>query len=286
MSATEQQLLLPVTSPDITEAVRGVEPSSDGLVNVWIRYDSEAADFVRAHEAAIFPEVPDLLNDQVEQQCMFSAIVDVAEERVLHASRMSGPLIRKGNGGDATGSGFVIIDELIAENDSFTVEAFFDRYDEQTRNLSFSIETNFRIGERRTLASGARVAHLGYLALFRLVERVRPRGATTLIFGGFNDATVRSLNALAIDVAPLSGIPEQRPSDTVYRPSVIPSTDETSVIFEALESVALPEAYVGDPDWAREVLAMPPVGVQIGAQIGAQIGVQRSGSQGVPAQQG
>jgi len=262
MNGARHDLLLPTSHAEITEAVRGVEPSSDGLVNVWIRYDSAAADFVRAHEAAIFPEVPDLLSDEVERQCMFSAIVDVADERVLHASRMSGPRIRAGNGGGAARSGFVIIDELLDEHDSFTVDDFFARYDEQTRNLSFSIETNFRIGERRSLASGARVAHLGYLALFRLVERVRPRGATTLIFGGFNDVTVRSLNALDIAVAPLSGIPHQGPSDTVYRPSVIPSTDETSVIFETLESVALPEAWVGDAAWARDVLAWPQIGAQ------------------------
>lgn len=262
MSGGRRDVLLPVSHPAISDAVRGVEPSSDGLVNVWIKYDSPAADFVRAHEAAIFPEVPDLLNDEVEQQCMFSAIVDVTDDRVLHASRMSGPRIRKGNGATRSHSGFVIIDELIAENESFTVDDFFRRYDEQTRDLSFSIETNFRIGERRRLTSGARVAHLGYLALFRLVERVRPRGATTLIFGGFNDVTVRSLNALDIAVAPLSGIPHQGPSDTVYRPSVIPSTDDTSVIFEALESVALPEAWVGDAGWAHEVLAMPQIGAQ------------------------
>jgi hypothetical protein len=262
MTGARQDFLLPTSHAEITEAVRGVEPSSDGLVNVWIRYDSPAADFVRAHEAAIFPEVPDLLNDEVEQQCMFSAIIDVNDQRVLHASRMSGPRIRRGNGATRSNSGFVIIDELIAEHESFTVENFFRRYDERTRDLSFSIETNFRIGERRSLASGARVAHLGYLALFRLVERVRPRGATTLIFGGFNDVTVRSLNALDIAVAPLSGIPQQGPSDTVYRPSVIPSTDETSVIFEALESVALPEVWVGDAAWAHEVLAMPQIGAQ------------------------
>lgn len=263
MTATR---LLPTQSPTIAEAARRVEPSSDGLVNVWLRYDSPAADFVRAHEAAIFPEVPDLLNDRVERQCMFSAIVDVADGQVLHASRMSGPLIRRGNGGPPAGSGFVIIDELI-EDGLFTVEDFFRRYDEPTRHLSFSIETNFRIGERRTLASGVRVAHLGYLALFRLVERVRPRGATTLIFGGFNDVTVKSLNALDIAVAPLAGIPEQRSSDTVYRPSVIPSTDETGVIFEALESVALPEAWVGDAAWAREVLALPQIGAQRTARV-------------------
>jgi hypothetical protein len=255
--------LLSADCPAITEAVRHVEPSTDGLVNVWLKYDTPAADFVRTHEAAIFPEVPELLNDQVEQQCMFSAIVDVRDNRVLHASRMSGPLIRRANGGVTDGSGFVIIDELIAESDSFTVADFFRRYDQSTRELSFSIETNFRIGERRSLASGVRVAHLGYLALFRLVERVRPRGATTLIFGGFNDVTVRSLNALDIAVQPLSGLPEQRsPSSDVYRPSVIPSTDETSVIFEALEPIALPEAWVGDADWAREVLALPQIGAQ------------------------
>ena len=278
MTDVKQELLLPATSPAITEAVRGVEPSTDGLVNVWIRYDSPAADFVRAHEAAVFPEVPDLLNDQVEQQCMFSAIVDVAEERVLHASRMSGPLIRKGNGGVPAGSGFVIIDELIADSPSYTVTDFFRRYDRSTRELSFSIETNFRIGERRLLPSGVRVAHLGYLALFRLVERVRPRGATTLIFGGFNDVTVRSLNALDIAVQPLSGLPEQRGPHDVYRPSVIPSTDDTGVIFEALESIALPEAWVGDDAWAREVL-------KLGS---SRIGAQRKGrrASGTPARLG
>lgn len=262
MAGVRPEVLLPTSHPAITAAGQGVEPSADGLVNVWIKYDSAAADFVRAHEAATFPEVPGLLNDGVEQQCMFSAIVDVADDRVLHASRMSGPRIRRGNGGAVARSGFVIIDELIDEHEAFTVEEFFRRHDERTRDLSFSIETNFRIGERRTLASGARVAHLGYLALFRLVERVRPRGATTLIFGGFNDVTVRSLNALDIAVAPLGGIPQQPSSDTVYRPSVIPSTDETSVIFEALEPVALPEAWVGDAAWAREVLALPQIGAQ------------------------
>jgi hypothetical protein len=278
MTDVKEVLALPAISPAITEAARSVQPSSDGLVNVWIKYDSPAADFVRAHEAAIFPEVPDLLNDQVEQQCMFSAIVDVADDRVLHASRMSGPLIRKGNGGVPTGSGFVIIDELIAESTSFTVEDFFRRYDRSTRDLSFSIETNFRIGERRLLPSGVRVAHLGYLALFRLVERVRPRGATTLIFGGFNDVTVRSLNALDIAVQPLSGLPEQRGPHDVYRPSVIPSTDDTSVIFEALESIALPEAWVGDEGWADEVLKLgsPRIGAQRRGRSAPQTSARRA----------
>ena len=116
MSGVRQELRPTASCPAITEAVRGITPSTDGLVNVWIKYDSPAADFVRAHEAAIFPEVTELLNDEVEQQCMFSAIVDVADERVLHASRMSGPLIRRGNGDGPSGSGFVIIDELVAED--------------------------------------------------------------------------------------------------------------------------------------------------------------------------
>ena len=255
----------------LAAAAREVRPSIDGLAAVWVKHDDPAADAVRAEEALVFPEVPELLTAEVEHQCMFVVIVDTQSGEVLHALRVSGPFIRHANGGTAQGSGFVIIDELIAESDSFTIADFQDRYDEATLAVSLSVETNFRIGERRELLSGARVAHLGYLAVFRLVERLRPDGGEALVFGAQNDATVRSLAALGLPAKPVRGLPEQRSdSDDVYRPKVISVTDATRAVFEALDPIALPETWLGDATWARAALGLES------SRLPEQIAAQRS----------
>jgi hypothetical protein len=247
----------------IVETARQVQPSSDGLAAVWLEHDAPAADYLRAEEARVFPEVPGLLTTEVEEQCMFLAIVDTEAGRVLHATRFSAPSIRRASGAADSGSGFVLVDELIEESDTFTVEVFKSRYDGPTLERSFAIETNFRIGEKVTLRSGVRVAHLGYLALFRLVERHRPRGAESFVFGAQNEVAVRSVSALGIPAHPLSGFPAQRNDpERVYRPMVFSVTDATRAVFDALESIALPETWVAAPEWARDVLALPQVVAQ------------------------
>ena len=247
----------------IVEAARRVEPSSDGLAAVWLEHDAPAAEYLRAEEALVFPEVPELLTTEVEEQCMFLGIVDTEAGRVLHGTRFSAPSIRRASGAPARGSGFVLVDELIEESDTFTVDVFRSRYDEETLERSFSIETNFRIGEKVRLRSGARVAHLGYLALFRLVERLRPSGTESLVFGAQNEVAVRSVSALGIPAHPLSGFPAQRNDpDRVYRPMVFSVTDATRAVFDALESVALPETWLGDAAWAGDVLALRQIGAQ------------------------
>lgn len=185
-------------------AVKQAEPEPN-LYVTWIGPNNRYADAVRTLEAAQFPEVPDLVNDDIEQRSLFMAIVDTrdGEDRIVHAARLSGLSLDEGEDGmrvaGSETTGFIIIDELIRDGKLTEEEfvAFCESRDIEPADC-ISVETNFRIGDKVPGMSGLRVSDVGYTAFFNKVQEKGHSPETTTVFASINEATRRSLGAIGI----------------------------------------------------------------------------------------
>ena len=174
----------------------GINPP--GLVPVWIDAKCKAADFVRTHEAKLFPEVTGL-SDKVDDRTIFLAVVDTRGERqsITHGLTLNTPEKHSDNFDAKTG--FYTIDNLI-DRGNFSADEFRKYYESKGVDLSqtLSIETNFRIKEKTMRWNGVKSADVAYLAVFQLFMKSEPELHKSGIFATINEQQKKSLERLGL----------------------------------------------------------------------------------------
>lgn len=235
---------------ELLRAVDACHPDP-GVVAVWLEHDSPHAGLVRALEADVFPEVPELMVP-FEDQCFFLALVDTRAHlrRVAHAFRLSSR--RPGTPPDGDRVGIVLIDELIASGQGLALDDVRRHFAGAGTDLDkcISVETNFRVGGKvkREVGEALPVSQLGYLALFRALERFGVTGAEGAVFAHLNKVAVVSLKMVGVEYVPFAGRDDIRTPtigdvgfDPNYRPVTMPTTPKNVRVFGELMAFAAPE---------------------------------------------
>lgn len=188
---------------------------SDGIVSLWIDPAHQFADFVRTHEASYFPEVADVTNED-ESNTVFIALIDTREgvKRVVHGVTVMFPrFMQEGlsvaenadlNGVETTG--FYTIDSLI-DRGNFTADEFAQYYTDKGVDLAqcFSVETNFRIGERPELIDGLKPADVVYISLFERIMKKKPPVGQVTMFATVNRSQIQSFERAGLQYEPIMG---------------------------------------------------------------------------------
>lgn len=220
---------------ELVGAIKDLHSEPD-VYAAWIGPDHRFADAIRTLEARQFPEVPELVNDTIENRSLFMALVDTRdnEDRIVHCTRLSGLSLQNDSNMQSesadTSAGFVVIDEAI--RDGQITSEVFESFCEQmgiNREHSISVETNFRVGDRVPPREGLRISDIGYVTFFRKILEKGGQVGEAGVFASINAATRKSIGSLGLSVLPLPV--EQKPikngdSDS-YDLVVFPTSPET-----------------------------------------------------------
>ena len=223
---------------ELVSAIK-TEYSTPDVYAAWIAPDHRFADAIRTLEARQFPEMPDLVNENVEKRSIFMVLVDTREDedRIIHCTRLSGLTTPSGSQEtDAESSGFIVIDEAIGKNE-LTLEDFhtFCERNELDVKSSISVETNFRVGEKVPERDGLRISDIGYVTFFRKILEKGGEVDHAGVFASINVGTRKSLGAIGVKsiLIPVE-TSTQRAEDEAYELVAIPASAETSRILTEL----------------------------------------------------
>lgn len=240
---------------EIVSAAR--ERYGRGVTAVWIRPDSVHANTMRTIEAGIFPEMPNIMADY-ETQSAFLAVVDTrksaGEGRLIRGTRITSPKFVSGSEDDLdAGLKTAMVDGIVASG-QLTAEEIKSFYSEGDVDLtsSFSVESNFRIGERAKRVRGVPLAHLAYLALVKYgLSQSSESGPKPAILAHANAATEKSFSRLGVENRPFAGRADLRTPgeeigtfDDKYRPVVYPYSPKNRRAMKRLMRFALPNMQV------------------------------------------
>jgi hypothetical protein len=247
----------PPAPPDVVAMEQALLAAVDrqrdepGLVAVWLEHDSPHAELVRAVEAGIFPEVPELMLP-FEDQCFFLALVDTRPDvrRLMHAFRLSSRRGSAPHGPETTG--IVLVDDLIASGQGLTAAEVVAHFEGAGTDLDkcISVETNFRVGGKVKVRpeDGLPISQLGYVALFRSLERFGVTGSEGAVFAHLNKVAVVSLKMVGVEYFPFAGRADLRTPtvghdgfDPHYKPVTMPTTPKNVRVFGELLAFAAPE---------------------------------------------
>lgn len=209
----------------------------EGVYAVWMPSDHKFANLARTKEAEYFPEVKEI-DEDYEDETVFLALVDTRKgsKRVVHASTVSGI-----NGSrehlETDKTGLTTIDELIEEG-NFTADEFRAYYSDRDIDLdgSFSVDTNFWVGEKAEKFDGLKTSELAYLSLFQLIKSKHVDNKINAIFASVNMESIESFKRLDLQVEPLMGrtdltTPESKDGKE-FVPVVIPYNKHNVGLFE------------------------------------------------------
>ncbi|MGQ0805047.1 MAG: hypothetical protein ACT4PI_14450 [Actinomycetota bacterium] len=217
----------------------------EGVVAGWVPPLHPHSELIRALEAEVFPEIPDIMRPY-ELACEFLALVDTrpSEARVVHAFRLSGAT---GLGPTQSPDGVesVLLEDLAASDQGVDLPAITDYYAGRGIDLrrSLSIETNFRVGARAEAENGLPAAQLGYVALFQQILRENVQ----VLFAHMNEPAMRSLANVGVGSEPIAGRDDLRTPtvggsfDDDYAPIAILVNAENSAVLASLSDFAAPE---------------------------------------------
>lgn len=241
---------------EVVELVR--KEHGDIVASVWAPPTSAYANVVRTHEAAIFPEIPELMSSY-EHESAFLMMVDArpGADRVVRGTRVASPLFTEGQRpGAAEGKvNIPMLQDMVASGQVSEAE-ILAYYGERGIDIDhcFSVETNFRIGERAERLNGAPLAQLGYLAMFNYAVRLGSSSesskVSSVIFAHVNKGTIDSFKLLGIEHEPFVGRNDlHTPStggkfDEHYIPAAYYATPHVKAVFANLASLAPPEIHV------------------------------------------
>ena len=204
---------LAALSDEISRAAQGHSDKA-GMTAVWIQSDSEAANFIRTHEARNFPEVSEVSDDD-EKLTTFLALLDCRTETasIVHAATLCNSqraMVRNDNrrteGKARESTGFICIDELI-ELGNFTSEEFYSYYASRGFDLckSISVETNFKIVRKVEPYFGMGMADLMYYCIFSTLKQNGGLVDQALVFATINKMQIKSFERIGISFKPLLG---------------------------------------------------------------------------------
>jgi hypothetical protein len=221
------------------------ETGHQGVVAAWIPPLHDHSELIRALEAEVFPEIPDIMQP-FELACEFLALVDTRPDaaRVVHAFRLSG----------ATGFGAsqrpteiesVLLDDLASSGQDLDMAEIIGYYSERGVDLrrSLSIETNFRVGDRAETETGLSPAQSGYVALLQQSLREELQ----VLFAHLNEPAIRSLDNVGVGSEPIAGRADVRTPtaggefDDNYAPVAIYVNEENAAVLKSLSPFAAPE---------------------------------------------
>jgi hypothetical protein len=178
------------------------------IYNVWLNSHNPLSNIVRSGEASYFPEIADLVDDEVERHSAFLAIVDTRDEqRIVHAARITGPNMAIGGAGDHPDRTFFAgIDELIADG-LLSASEFREYYRQKGIDIynCIGVETNFRVGDKLDQDSIVPPAYMAYLSFFRVLESLQPDLEKVGVFAKVNRASLLSFSRVGFAFEPLLG---------------------------------------------------------------------------------
>lgn len=214
----------------------------DDIYATWLPSTSKFTNILRTHEASYFPEVAEL-PIETEANSTFLAMVDTRPEykRVVHATTVSGIDSEQVGEERKNGrTGFITIDDLIEEG-NFTSEEFLDYYKNMgiDLNRSFSVDTNYRIGEKTTNDDGLSSPDLAYLTLFQLLRSRTLGSVTTAIFASINKDSIDSFKRIGLEYEPLMGRTDLVTSESRegkdFLPVMLPWSKSNRDLFKSMD---------------------------------------------------
>jgi len=233
----------------LVDRVKDQVKNEDLLYSVWLSPNIVFSNVIRTYEARVFPEITNFVSDEVEANSDFLALVDLRNsERVVHAFRVSGLRTLETKADANASSGFILVDEII-ESGQISKDEFVLFYSSRGVELDrcIAVETNFRIGERAPDYNGLTIAEVGYVALFKQIQKMGLETDKSAVFANLNIAAVKSLGKVGLEFKHLMENEDIRtPSseeefDEHYSPVCIPSSERNLEIFQGLISFAANE---------------------------------------------
>lgn len=215
---------------------------------VWLRSDDPLANIVRAHEAKLFPEIPDLM-DGVEDTSRFMAVVDTrrsaGQGRVIRGTRLNSPMFNELEDEADPINDIDTIRGLIASG-QITREDIEDYYSSHHFSLrnAISVETNFKIGERAKRHHFLPMAQLAYAAIVHYGIKHVEDGKTPSIIAHVNQSTVDSMSRAGFSHEVFAGSDklytpnENNEPDNKYRPVVYVYDEQAKKTMRRIDRIA------------------------------------------------
>lgn len=205
---------------ELVEAIKVWHPAPD-VYAAWVAPNHRFANVIRTLEKGPFPEIPNLVNDRIEEESLFYVLVDTREgrDRIIHGARLSGLSLDKWDADahiNMQVPGFVVVEELIG-NGQITQDEFQGYCRERgiDPKKSFSVETNFRVGTKVPDWHGVRIADIAYMNFNRILGE---SGADTdgAVFAAINRASRISFSYSGIEFDPVPVRPDPEGRDHKY----------------------------------------------------------------------
>jgi GNAT superfamily N-acetyltransferase len=225
---------------EMVSAVK-TEFSEPDVYAVWVAPDHRFADAVRTLEARQFPEMPDVVNDSVEEHSTFLVLVDTRnnEDRIIHCTRLSGISLNEQteerSSRSEESSGYIVIDEAIGKGE-LSLEDFKQFCEQQNidADTCISVETNFRVGERVPERDGLRISDIGYATFFRKALAKSTEASRSVLFASINIGTRKSLGTIGLQHVPLIENQSQDSAEKDYELVAVPGGGENYSILTML----------------------------------------------------
>ncbi len=231
-----------------SQLVASVKAQNDkpDVYAAWIAPSHPYANALRTQEANYFPEIPQLVDDSIEEQSLFYALIDTrnGEDRIIHGARLSG-LALSPEGEEPTVNqetpGFIVINELM-HSGRITEEEFatYCEHNRITITDSFSVETNFRVGDRAPHRNGVRIPDIAYIAFNGILEESGFRD-TGRVFASINRASRVSFRTAGMEYAEIPIHPNPDDADQKYDLVSIPFAPSLKQLASSLGGLATVE---------------------------------------------
>jgi|GEM_PF-601670 len=228
---------------ELVASIKDQHPEPD-VYAAWISPEHPYANILRTAEIEYFPEIPELVTDEVEQQSLFYALIDTrnGEDRIVHGARLSGLSLEESNPGahiNGEVPGFIVIDELISDGKLSPEEfkAYCVNHGIDTKK-SFSVETNFRVGDRVPSRNGVRLTDIAYMTFNDILgdSGSVDEGA---VFASINKASLISFGRAGIGFAPVPYTPDPSSKEEKYKPVSLPYSEAMRVLATTLGDLAI-----------------------------------------------
>lgn len=237
----------------LVQKVRAETKSEENVQSVWLHSYNQLSNIVRTWEAKYYPEIVDVVDDEVERHSAFLAMVDTRDGRkqLVHTARITSPTIAKDmEPTQNERSFFAGVDELVGAG-FFTVQDFQNYYKDSGIDLEkcIGVETNQRVDKKTDKFNNLATAQMAYLSIFRLIASYNPEVGRAGIFACINRASLLSFRRYGLKFEPLMGREDLRypapgnNSKDYYTPVFIPYTEDNISLFKPLDEIVPQELF-------------------------------------------